>query len=155
MIGFAISMWALKIAKSPASNTLTFGWHRAEILGTIISIIFLLTLTIWLVFEAFDRVVAPQEVKGFEMFVTAIMGLFFNLIQMSILHQGEGHYHLGGDDHGHSHDDPAADHGHSHGEPKKKTSSLAVDAAFLHALGDMIMSIGVIIAGTAIYFGGE
>jgi hypothetical protein len=44
------------------------------------------------------------------MFATAVLGLFFNLIQMKILHSGDGHYHLGGE-HGHSHDH---DHGHSH-----------------------------------------
>jgi len=59
MIGFAISMLALKMAMRPSSKDLTFGWHRAEILGTLISIVFLLTLTIWLVFEATDRVVEP------------------------------------------------------------------------------------------------
>ena len=85
---------------------------------------------------------------------------------MSILHQGEGHYHLGGDDHDH-------DHGHSHegghddqekgkedtamgGEKPKEEAvperrNINVDAAFLHVLGDMIMSIGVIIAAVFIY----
>jgi Co/Zn/Cd efflux system component len=29
------------------------------------------------------------------MFITAIAGLIFNLIQMYILHSGDGHYHLG------------------------------------------------------------
>tara|TARA_B100000780_G_C21049313_1_gene421333 strand:- start:844 stop:1152 length:309 start_codon:yes stop_codon:yes gene_type:complete len=80
MIGFAISMGALKIAMRESSKEFTFGWHRAEILGTLLSIIFLLTLTIVLVFNAVDRVIAPQEVKGFEMAVTAVMGLGFNLI---------------------------------------------------------------------------
>jgi len=45
------------------------------------------------------------------MLVVAVMGLGFNLIQMKILHSGDGHYHLGGGhDHGHDHG-----HGHSHG----------------------------------------
>ena len=59
MIGFMISMDAMKMSMRPMSKDLTFGWHRAEIIGTIISIIFLLTLTIWLVFEATGRVVDP------------------------------------------------------------------------------------------------
>jgi len=79
------------------------------------------------------------------MAITAVMGLGFNLIQMRILHEGEGGYSLGG---GHSHGDD--DHGHSHGGGG---DSLAVKAAFLHALGDMIMSIGVCIAATVIYVG--
>ena len=59
MIGFMMSIVALKISQRPASKELTFGWHRAEIIGTLMSVIFLLTLTIWLVFEAFNRLVEP------------------------------------------------------------------------------------------------
>lgn len=86
MIGFGISMAALKMSMRPASKELTFGWHRAEILGTLCSIVFLLTLTIWLVFEAAGRVITKPVVKGFEMIITAVGGLIFNLIQMHILH---------------------------------------------------------------------
>ena len=74
---------------------------------------------------------------------------------MKILHSGEGHYHLGGDDHGHAHGDEEADgddHGHSHSHGGSTSGNFALDAAFLHALGDMIMSIGVCIAATIIYF---
>jgi len=115
---------------------------------------------------------------------------------MKILHQGEGHYHLGGEsscagghDHGdHDHDHSGHDHvhnddhdhdhkDHDHTEHKHESNALNdshdhkhehnhdsdvkvkavakrninVDAAFLHVLGDMIMSIGVIIAATCIY----
>lgn len=59
MVGFMMSMVAMKMSMRPASKELTFGWHRAEIIGTMISIVFLLTLTIWLVFEATGRVVDP------------------------------------------------------------------------------------------------
>jgi len=59
MVGFMMSMVAMKMSMRPASKELTFGWHRAEIIGTMVSIIFLLTLTIWLVFEATSRVVVP------------------------------------------------------------------------------------------------
>jgi ABC-type nickel/cobalt efflux system permease component RcnA len=48
------------------------------------------------------------------MFVVAVLGLIFNLIQMKILHSGDGHYHLGGDSHSHDHDH-GHDHSHSHG----------------------------------------
>lgn len=109
------------------------------------------------------------------MSITAVMGLGFNLIQMKILHQGDAGYHLGGKcsghDHGeegHSHEGGHAGHSHAagekcggHGKDEKKGEdkevtrrNINVDAAFLHALGDMIMSIGVIIAATFIYFGG-
>ena len=163
LIGFAMSMIALKMTMREATKELTFGWHRAEIIGTMMSVIFLLTLTMWLLFEAINRIVKPQEVKGKEMIITAVMGLFFNLVQMKILHQGDGHYHLGGGhdhDHGHGHDhhhEGGHSHGHDHGHDhdhghEKAHRNINVDAAFLHALGDMLMSIGVVIASGFILY---
>jgi len=80
MIGFAISMAALKITLRPATNEKTYGYHRAEIVGTLISIIFLLTLTIWLVFEATKRIYKPEKIESETMLITAVAGLCFNLI---------------------------------------------------------------------------
>ena len=46
---------------------------------------------------------------------TAILGLLFNLIQIKILHSGDGHYHLGGEEcSGHDHDHSDESHSHSH-----------------------------------------
>jgi zinc transporter 2 len=80
MIGFAISMAALKITLRPASNEKTYGWHRAEIFGTLFSIIFLLVLTLWLVYEATKRIYKPEKIDSETMLFTAVMGLCFNLI---------------------------------------------------------------------------
>ena len=133
-------MLALKVSLRPASKEHTYGWHRAEIIGTLISVTFLVCATIWLVVEATSRIVRPQEIKTEIMVVTAISGLIFNLIQMRILHQDAGgHYHIGGN-HNHEHD-------HEHGHPR----NINVDAAYLHVLGDMIMSIGVVIASLIIF----
>lgn len=109
LIGFAISIISLVMAEKPATKSLSFGYHRAEVLGTLVSIIFIWGLTIWLVQEATMRIINPVQVEGGTMVIVAIMGLIFNIIQMKILHSGEGHYHLGGEKHEHSHD-----HTHTH-----------------------------------------
>ncbi|KAE9323971.1 hypothetical protein PF008_g17225 [Phytophthora fragariae] len=71
--------------------------------------------------------------------------------------EGHGHAHGG---HGHSH----AGHGHSHGadlekgekadkpQTKKKLENLNIQAAYIHALGDFIQSVGVCIAGALIWY---
>ena len=64
---------------------MTYGYHRAEIVGTIVSILTIWVLTIWLLYEATLRVITPQPVVGGVMLVVAIMGLFFNIIQMKVL----------------------------------------------------------------------
>jgi len=80
MLGFVMSMYALKVSLRPASNSLTYGWHRAEIIGTMSSVLFLCAITIWLVCEAIKRIITPQEVQGFEMLMTALMAFGFNLV---------------------------------------------------------------------------
>lgn len=105
MIGFAISMLSLKCSARPADRELSYGWHRSEIVGTIVSIIFIWGLTLWLIYEATLRVITPQPVVGGIMLIVSILGLFFNIIQMKILDHDHGHGH------GHSHE-----HGHGHGE---------------------------------------
>lgn len=112
MIGFAISIISLFTAQKAATKAMSFGYHRAEILGTMTSVIFLWAITIWLLVEATKRFFTPPVIKSDIMLITAVASLFFNLIQIKILHGGDGHYHLGGghDDHDHDHD-----HGHDHG----------------------------------------
>ena len=76
-------------------------------------------MTVWLLVEATKRFFEPPQVKGDLMLIVAIMGLIFNLIQMKILHSGEGHYHLGGE-HDHGSGGGCSGHGHSHGQEKAK-----------------------------------
>mmetsp|Transcript_24399 Transcript_24399/g.32662 ORF Transcript_24399/g.32662 Transcript_24399/m.32662 type:complete len:151 (-) Transcript_24399:761-1213(-) len=120
MLGFGISILALNMAQKSASGHLTYGWHRAEIVGTLVSVSSIWIMTGWLLVEASKRFFMPPEVEGDIMLIVAVMGLIFNLIQMKILHSGDGHYHLGGEhehdhDHGHHHHDHGHSHGHGHG----------------------------------------
>ena len=98
---------------------MTYGWHRAEIIGTLVSVSTIWIMTVWLLVEATKRFFEPPQVKGDLMLIVAIMGLIFNLIQMKILHSGEGHYHLGGE-HDHGSGGGCSGHGHSHGQEKAK-----------------------------------
>ncbi|UIZ28903.1 hypothetical protein KXD40_007558 [Peronospora effusa] len=95
-------------------------------------------------------------------------------------HGGHGHSH-GGESHGHGHGNTSSSsssikeghdhshglsHGHSHGghgnedlengqvslSSEKKLENLNIQAAYIHALGDFIQSIGVCIAGGLIWY---
>lgn len=59
MIGFIISIFSIHMALKPADKALSYGYDRAEILGTILSIVFLWGLTIWLLYEATLRLINP------------------------------------------------------------------------------------------------
>lgn len=121
ILGFAISILSLKCAAKPADRELSYGWHRSEIVGTLVSIIFIWGLTVWLVYEATLRIITPTPVVGGIMLIVAILGLIFNIIQMKILDhgsdpgQGHGHHgHVQGHGHSHSHDDHDHSHEHEH-----------------------------------------
>lgn len=68
-----------------------------------------------------------------------------------LLNQG-GHLHSHG--HGHSHGSAAASSSHSagSGQQQRPHGSLAVRAAFIHALGDLLQSVGVLIAAYVVRF---
>jgi zinc transporter 2 len=121
MIGFLMSMIALRVSMRPATKKLTFGWHRAEVIGTLLSVAFLIIATIWLVVEATYRIISPHEVKPVPMIITGVGSVFMNMVMIKILHSSDGpggHMHVGGGscshDHGHKHG-----HSHSHDEEKK------------------------------------
>ena len=135
VIGFGISICALKIAHRNANSTYTFGYHRVEIIGAFCSIFTIWIMTIWLLYEATKRFWGTEDIGGTLMLSVAGASFVFNLIQIKILHSGEGgHVHAGGQkcsghgghDHGHDHghgDDSDEDghhhhhdhdHGHSH-----------------------------------------
>ena len=80
LLGFAISVISLIVAQRPATDKLSYGYHRAEILGTLASMLILWLITIFLVYAATLRFIDPAEVNGSIMFITAVLGLFFNLI---------------------------------------------------------------------------
>lgn len=92
LFALALSLLAIKLAGRPASDRRTYGWHRAEILASLINGTTLILMALGIVWEAGKRIVEPQEIRSLEMFVIAVVGLVMNLVVASRLH-------------GHSHDD--------------------------------------------------
>lgn len=106
---FGISLFAIHISGLPGTMKMSFGYARAEILGALISILLIWGLTLWLVGEAVNRIINPQEVKAPIMVYTAIFGIITNIALASVL--DHHHHHHGGHGH-HSH---GHSHHHSHG----------------------------------------
>lgn len=88
---FMLSLIALKIARRPTTPTMSYGYHRAEILGALASSISLWALSGVLIYEAIMRLFHPPEVQGPVVFVVAFLGLFANLLMMRVLHSGHEH----------------------------------------------------------------
>jgi zinc transporter 2 len=57
LVGFFISIISIRMAQRSATSEFTYGWHRAEVLGSLSSIIVIWVITLILVYEATVRLV--------------------------------------------------------------------------------------------------
>ncbi|MEA3505512.1 MAG: cation diffusion facilitator family transporter [Bacteroidota bacterium] len=69
----------------------TFGYKRVEILAALFNAIVLISICIFLFFEAYERLIDPQPIKGKIMFIVAIFGLLANLISALVLSKDKNH----------------------------------------------------------------
>jgi len=86
-----LSLFAIWIARRPYSGSMSFGYHRAEILGALVSGLLIWAIAGVLVYEAFARLVQPPEVQGKIVFVVATIGLLANFLSMKMLHSSKEH----------------------------------------------------------------
>ncbi len=87
----ALSLFAFRVAKRPATHHSTYGYHRIEILAALFN-----GLTLWLIVgviftSAYYRLANPPAVESFGMIVVAVLGLLVNIAAAAILHSGHQH----------------------------------------------------------------
>ncbi|KAK7485076.1 hypothetical protein BaRGS_00023715, partial [Batillaria attramentaria] len=119
LISYAISLLALYLSRKKATRSMTFGYHRAEVLGALFSVFIIWLVSGVLCYIAVERIIHEhyKDVKPNEMLITATLGVVFNLIMGFVLHSEK--------------------------------------AAFIHVVGDIIQSLGVLIAALIIKFKDE
>jgi cobalt-zinc-cadmium efflux system protein len=87
----ALTLFAFWFAARPATSKRTYGYYRFEILAAFINGIVLVLLSIWIIYEAFDRWRDPPAVLGGELTLIAAGGLLVNLIAAYLLHSDHQH----------------------------------------------------------------
>lgn len=79
-LALLLSFFAMKFASMPATGRKTFGFFRLEILAAFVNGIVLVLISLYIMYEAYLRMVHPQPVQGMLMLVVAIIGLVANVI---------------------------------------------------------------------------
>ncbi len=118
------ALLAVWFARQPPSAKRTFGWLRLTTLAAFVNALALVLITVWIVWEAMQRFYHPQPVAGLTMMVIAIAGLLANVLAFWLLHRGN------------------------------EEKNLNVRAAALHVLGDLLGSVGAIVAALVIMLSG-
>lgn len=121
--GLALALLAIRFAARAATPQRTYGYLRAEVLSALANAVVLLLLTVYILYEAYRRFVAPPEILGAPMLAVAAVGLAVNFASMRLLAGGS-------------------------------SESLNVKGAYFEVLGDMLGSVGVIIAALVVMLTG-
>jgi cobalt-zinc-cadmium efflux system protein len=82
-----IAYLAGKRSRRAPNEEKTFGYQRIEILAALFNGVVLIGICLYLFFEAYDRFMHPEPIKGKIMFIVAGFGLLANLISVFILNK--------------------------------------------------------------------
>lgn len=109
-MAIGVGLLASIMATWPPNERFTYGYGRIETLSGFANGIFLILISIFIIFEAIQRLLDPPEMNTNQLLLVSTLGLLINLFGMVAMggHAHHGHSHS----HGHGHD---AHHGHSHG----------------------------------------
>lgn len=80
-----VSLWALKLAQTPADARRTFGLQRTEILAALFNGVTLLALSAFIVYEAVPRLFHPEPIQSGIMMAVAFVGLVVNVAGFFLL----------------------------------------------------------------------
>ncbi len=83
--GLAIALAAIKVGERPADSRRTFGYRRFEILAAAFNAMLLFGVAAYILYEAYQRVLAPPEIQSLPMLLVAFLGLLVNLAAMRLL----------------------------------------------------------------------
>ncbi|KJH48739.1 metal tolerance protein 1 domain protein [Dictyocaulus viviparus] len=147
-----ISLFSIYIAAKPPSQRMSFGFHRAEVLGAFFSVFLIWIVTGVLVVLAVLRIINQEyNIDSTVMAITAVIGVLVNFVMGIMLY-------FGGHSHSHSPHVVGSDTHHNEnsfeetGNHSSSTPNINVRAAFIHVIGDLVQSIGVLIAALIIFF---
>ncbi|CAK4553784.1 unnamed protein product [Aphanomyces euteiches] len=127
VLSFFLSLFALYLSKRPATASMPFGYKRAEAIGALASIIVIWMLTIGLVWAAVQRILALTKSPSPHT-IPQVNGRVISTVDSSIDCES----------------DLVSE--------SCAAENLNVRAAYLHALGDFLQSLGVCLAGALIWY---
>jgi cobalt-zinc-cadmium efflux system protein len=87
VMAIGLSLFAITMATRSHSGAMTFGYHRAEVMVALANGVALAVISLWVLYEAFLRVISPRIIDAPLLLLTAGIGLAGNLIVMFLLKQ--------------------------------------------------------------------
>jgi cobalt-zinc-cadmium efflux system protein len=86
----ALTLFAMRVARRPATAQHSYGFFRVEILAALANGSTLVAIALLVFIEGIRRLAHPPEVVGSMMLAVAVGGLAVNLACLGLLHRGRG-----------------------------------------------------------------
>ena len=136
-VALGITAFAYYYARRHADNPrFSFGTGKVGVLGGYTSAVALAMVSLLMVVESVQRLLAPEQIHFNEAIGVAVVGLGVNLLSAYLLR--DHHHHHDHGDHRHGHD--GDDHGHTiHHDHNLR-------AAYMHVIADALTSVLAIVA---------
>ncbi|MGB3435686.1 cation diffusion facilitator family transporter [Achromobacter sp.] len=80
-----LALVAIRAGRKAADLMRTYGYARFEILAAAVNALVLLGVAFYILYEAYQRLSAPQDIQSLGMLAVAVVGLIVNLIAMRLL----------------------------------------------------------------------
>jgi cobalt-zinc-cadmium efflux system protein len=87
----SLTLAAIWFASRPATAKKTFGYYRLEILAAFINGIALVLISLFVIYEAYERWQTSPEIRGTALTIIAVGGLIINLVCAWLLHGNHEH----------------------------------------------------------------
>lgn len=86
--GLVFALIAINLGERKSTPSKTYGYYRAEILAALANAVVLIFISLYILYEAWQRFKSPPEVQSKGMLIVAAIGLVVNLAGMLILRKG-------------------------------------------------------------------
>lgn len=84
-LALGLALFAVIIARRPATPSKTYGYHRVEIMAALANGTTLVLVSAYIFYEAYQRFLSPQEVETSIMLLVAAIGFLANLVGILLL----------------------------------------------------------------------
>jgi cobalt-zinc-cadmium efflux system protein len=86
LVALFMGVTAVVLARRGSNSTArTYGWHRAEVFTAVGNAVLLLGVSVFILYEAVERLDHPPDVRGVPMIVVALAGLAANAVVVLLL----------------------------------------------------------------------
>lgn len=117
VLALGLSMVAIYLSSRQPTDRFTYGFLRFEVIAAFLNGLALVVISLWIFYEAIMRMIFPREIESGLMLVIAVIGLIVNIVLTWLL------YHS-----------------------LKSEENINIQSALWHFFGDLLNSVGVILA---------